>query len=733
MSMNIFAQGLRIHPLALAVSLCVASSALNAADLQLPSIDVQGQAAKAPLAAQGLQESKLKQRRSTSNDTAKLLRGVPGVAANGAGGLSSLPAIRGLADDRLRVKVDGMDLIAACPNHMNPALSYIAPQQLEVLDVYAGISPVSQGGDSIGGTIVAESALPRFASSEEGQIQGGQLSVFGQSNNHAQGQSLDAFLATERLNLRYSGNHAQADNYKAGGKFKTSKLSGRPGHLIGLDEVASSAYERESQSLGLGIKLGEDLLDLKVGYQHVPEELFPNQRMDMTGNTQRFINLRYLANFSWGELDTRVYQEKVEHQMQFGPDRQFWYGTAPGMPMASEATTRGITSKATIDLSEDSLLRTGIEYQTYRLDDYWEPSGTGGMSPNTFWNIRDGKRDRAALFAEWEGRLTEQWQALAGLRYERVSSDAGQAQGYNNNAASQKKDLQAFNARNHQRTDDNFDVTLMARYHYSQNLDIELGLAHKVRSPNLYERYTWSSWGMAAGMNNTAGDGNGYVGNLDLKPEAANTASVTFDWHDTQGDHQLRVTPFYTRVNDYIDAVAVPGQVWQPEKFNVLKYKNQSARLYGVDLSGQTLLANTGWGRFGLEGVVNYVDGRNRDTGDSLYNVMPLNTTLALTQRIGGWENAFEMQSAMSKNHVSDVRNEIKTPGYTLYNLRVSHQWQQVRVDLGVENIFDKFYYLPNGGTYVAQLNTMSLKGMPWGTAVPGMGRTYSAGVSLSF
>ena len=53
------------------------------------------------------------------------LRDVPGVSLYGAGGVSSLPSIHGLADDRLRVTVDGMDLIASCPNHMNPALSYI--------------------------------------------------------------------------------------------------------------------------------------------------------------------------------------------------------------------------------------------------------------------------------------------------------------------------------------------------------------------------------------------------------------------------------------------------------------------------------------------------------------------------------------------------------------------------------------------------------------------------------
>jgi iron complex outermembrane receptor protein len=46
-----------------------------------------------------------------------------------------------------------------------------------------------------------------------------------------------------------------------------------------------------------------------------------------------------------------------------------------------------------------------------------------------------------------------------------------------------------------------------------------------VRSPNLYERYTWSTWSMAAVMNNFVGDGNGYIGNIDLKPEKATPLS----------------------------------------------------------------------------------------------------------------------------------------------------------------------------------------------------------------
>ncbi len=83
----------------------------------------------------------------------------------------------------------------------------------------------------------------------------------------------------------------------------------------------------------------------------------------------------------------------------------------------------------------------------------------------------------------------------------------------------------------HSKTDNNWDMTVLARYTPDATRDIEFGFAHKTRSPNLHERYTWSTWQMAALMVNWVGDGNGYIGNLDLKPEKANTLSATFDWH----------------------------------------------------------------------------------------------------------------------------------------------------------------------------------------------------------
>ena len=741
-----------IHPLSLAVALACIAQSVGAQDPVLEPMTVEGQGIEEEPFGVTVDEASLQKLQPATNDTASLLRDVPGVNLNNAGGLSSLPSIHGLADDRLRIKLDGMDLISSCPNHMNPPLSYIDPSNVGELKVFAGITPVSVGGDSIGGTIVAETPPPEFASPGQGNLVKGELGTFYRSNNHAVGANAAATFATEAFSASYSGNWSKADNYTAADDFKETTATGVVGHTLPLDEVGSTAYETRNHTLDLALKTDSDLFEAKVGYQKMPEQLYPNQRMDLLDNEQKRINLGWKRSFNWGELDTQVYHETVDHYMDFGPDKRFWYGSksnvpepgtpcspigfmtcAAGMPMYTESETSGLSVKSEYRISEQDLARIGVEYQQYQLDDYWPPSG-GGMWPETFLNINDGRRKRAAVYSEWESQLNPSWLTLLGVRYERVTTDAGDVHGYDSTLpapGNQVQDATAFNAQDHKQTDNNIDLTALAKYTQSDNFDIEVGAARKVRSPNLYERYTWSTWGMPAAMNNFVGDGNGYVGDIDLKPEKAYTLSATFDWHAADRSWEFKATPYYTRVADYIDAI--PTTIWLPDQFNILQYANQSARLYGLDLSGQTLLGENDWGQWGLQALVNYTNGKNLDTDDDLYNIMPLNGRFSLTHKLGGWDDSLEWVLVSRKDQVNEIRNEIETPGYGLVNLRLSHSWKQVRVDFGVENLFDQFYYLPTGGAYTGQGSTMMLNGIPWGIGVPGMGRSFYAGVNLTF
>ncbi len=749
------------HLLALSMGLLIQAGAL-AEEAAAPSITVTAEPIQGGEVPDRLavDDMLIKRLRSATSDTATLLKQVPGVSTYGAGGVSSLPVIHGLADDRLRIKVDGMDLISACGNHMNPPLSYIDPSSVDKAKVFAGITPVSVGGDSIGGAILVDSPEPEFAQPGAGLLQKGEVGAFYRSNGNARGGNLSATLANENISLTYRGSTTEADDYKAGDDFKPAGLAAAGRGWLDGDEVGSTYYKSTNHTLDLGIRNENHLYQLKLGLQDIPDQGWPNQRMDMTGNDSTQVNLGYTGEFDWGSLEARAYREHTRHKMQFGEDKLYWYGSnagapnpdgvpctpspgvngcAAGMPMDTKGDNRGLTLKADIALSLRDMLRVGSELQRYRLDDWWEPSGKG-MWPDTFWNINNGQRDRLALFGEWEAQWDPQWLTQLGLRGERVSMDTGEVQGYNATYAAESA---AFNAADREKTDHNIDLTALARFTPDRNRSVEFGYARKVRSPNLYERYAWSTGGMAMRMINMAGDGNGYVGNLDLEPEVAHTLSATFDWHAAQGqDWGLKVTPYFTYVDDYIDAARCSsansncGAANQTvaDAFVYLQFINQSARLYGLDISGHYPLAKgTRLGRFSARGALSYVRGENRDTGDNLYNMMPLNARLAVEQQYSGWTNTLELELVDDKSDVSSVRNELETDAYALFHLRSSYEWKQLRVDLGVENLFDKFYNHPLGGAYVGQGKTMSGTGVPWGTAVPGMGRSLYAGFNLSF
>jgi iron complex outermembrane receptor protein len=283
----------RLTRISIAITLAL-STQLSAAEetTLLAPVVVEGELIEeAPFSSSTIDQESIELKYPATGDTATLLSDVPGVNINQAGGVSGLPSIRGLADDRLRIKVDGMDLTSSCPNHMNPPLSYVTPGNVEKIDVYAGVSPVSAGGDSIGGSIIVESTQPQFAGPDEDNITSRQISSYYQSNNEARGVNLNGDYATQEFNINYNGSYSKANNYEAGGDFKNYTTTGIPGHTLDQDEVGSTAYETYDHNIGLAYKEGSNLFDAKLGYQKVLEQLYPNQRMDMTDNEQQRVNL----------------------------------------------------------------------------------------------------------------------------------------------------------------------------------------------------------------------------------------------------------------------------------------------------------------------------------------------------------------------------------------------------------------------------------------------------------
>ena len=86
-----------------------------------------------------------------------------------------------------------------------------------------------------------------------------------------------------------------------------------------------------------------------------------------------------------------------------------------------------------------------------------------------------------------------------------------------------------------------------------------------------------------------------------------------------------------------------------------------------------------------------------------------------------------------AKNRVSQVRNEVQTPGYALLHLRSSYEWKHARINIALENAFNKFYLEPLGGAYLGQGDAMTTSGIPWGMSVPGRARSINVALNLRF
>ncbi|WP_291363686.1 TonB-dependent receptor [Acetobacter sp. UBA5411] len=651
----------------------------------------------------------------TNPDTTSLFRHSLGFSSYSAGGVSALPVLNGMADDRVATIVDGMRIASACPNHMNPTLSYVDPDSVATAQAIAGITPVSIGGDSTGGSIVVERRDPLFA-------EHGKLLVTGhvrgdyRSNGGGSGASGTITVANDTWSLRYTGSYAHASNYRTGGSNSR--------------QVRSTSYLSFNHAVTAGFHKDNHLASVTFGQQDIPYEGFPNQYMDMTNNRSTYVNGKYKGDFDWGDLEARAYWQRVDHVMNMMNDKGGHTATT-GMPMNTDSRSVGYSLKAIILLAPKHTLTLGSEFEHNGLNDWWPPlSGSMMMGPNTFHNINNGHRDRLGHYAEWNAQWLPRVSTLLGFRSDLIMMNTGKVAPYSWTGMMSMADAMAaqkFNASSRGRTDTNFDVTALVRWHPLDSLSIEGGYARKTRSPNLYERYSWAQGGMATSMIGWFGDGNGYVGNLNLSPEVANTASFTITWHDPTDDGwEVKVQPYYTYTHNYINVVRIGSF---SDGMSKLQFVNHNAQSYGINSSARARLWKTeAYGTGEIRANLNWVRGQDLQNHSGLYHQMPTNGTVGLYETYQNWTGRIETTLVKSKSTVDWVRNEPRTPGYVLLGLGGSYRWRNFLLDASIENICNQKYYLPLGGMSLGDYKATGIM-----SPLQGMGRSFNVSLTASF
>lgn len=649
-----------------------------------------------------------------SADVSDLLTGQLGYTRYMAGGVANLPVLNGMADDRVATIVDGMRMGDGCPNHMNPIMSYVDPDSVSAAQAIAGITPVSEGGDSTGGSILIKRRPLEFSKSHAAIVTGRMRGDY-RSNGGGSGASGSVTVANDMWSLRYTGSYAHASNYKMGGE----------GH-----QVRSSSYLSYNHAVTAGFKKGAHLVDLTFGQQDIPYEGFPNAYMDMTNNRSSFVNGHYRGNFDWGMIEARGFWQRVNHVMNMLADKG-GHSATTGMPMNTDKRTVGYSVDVTIPLSQKHVLKMGSQFFHDGLNDWWPPLiGSKMMGPDTFHSINNGHRDRVGHYVSWNAQWTPRLSSQLGVRNDVVMMNTGRVAPYSWNGMMSRPDAnaaRAFNALDRGRTDVNFDVTATTNFIVNEHMSIEGGYARKTRSPNMYERYAWGMGAMVTKMIGWFGDGNGYVGNPNLKPEIAHTFSYTISFHDpSQKKWTAHIQPFYTYTRHYINVMRIAPL---GKAFEKLRFDNHNAQSYGINANGRVRLYNSKvFGTGVVVGDLNWVRGQDEVTGSGLYHQMPASGSIGFHNAYKNLSGRIDVTLVKRKSSIDWLRNEPRTPGYALLGLGMRYDWRVLTIDAAIENVLNQKYYLPLGGWFLGDYKATNVL-----SPLAGMGRSFNLSLAARF
>jgi iron complex outermembrane recepter protein len=650
-----------------------------------------------------------------SPDVAQLLKQAPGANVNGNGPLTGIPQYRGMYGPRIATSLDGNQLAPSGPNWMDPPISYVVGSQLESLQVYRGIAPVSVAQESIGGAIDARVDKGSFGSSDEFKLTG-RLGGNTQSVNQGYNLNANLYASNDRHRIRLAALTEQGDD----AEFPDG-------------DITPTEYQRDRYDIGYGFRSGAHTLQLDYGRSDTDDTGTPALPMDIRYIRGDLLNLGYRFEGSGGsEIQLALYGSDLDHSMNNYQLRQ-----APG----ADRWRRNTASSNNLGFKLQTTLQDERGRWDLGVDGFDAEHDSDIDNPNNpmFFVVNFNSAERRVLgaFVERQQELGERWKGEFGVRYNRVSMDAGQVDGTPARMmaptgmqppAQILRD--AFNNADRDQDDNNLDLVAKAWYQASDASSWYLGVARKNRSPSYQERYLWLPLEATGGL----ADGYTYTGNIELDPEVSRQIEFGLDYSQNSLTFSPRV--FYSKVDDYIQGT--PSELAPAVMFvrmmntmngsnnpDPLQFNNVDAKLYGFDMDWAWQLN----GHWAVSGIVNYVRGERDDINDNLYRIAPPNASLRLDYSASNWSAGIENVLYHKQDKLSDTNGEQETSGYGVVNL--SSTWQAtegLQLALGVNNLFDKKYEDHLGG-----YNRVSNPDIRKGDRLPGYGVNAFARVMYEF
>jgi iron complex outermembrane receptor protein len=633
-------------------------------------------------------------------DAAAFANLIPGAGVVYNGPIAGQVQYRGMFGPRMNVSVGGMRIDPGGPNWMDPPLQYAPRYLLQSIELTRGMAPVSAGSETLGGHARAELKTSEFA--DEGETRWGVETDLG-------GRSADASFGTGGIVSFATENHRAhvLGGYEFGNDYRSPEGRVRP-----------TEFERASYGAGYGFRFGEHQFGIDYRHQDVNDAGTPALPMDIRFFDTELLNVTYDgsagdfdmdANFGWADIEHRM----DNHSLRVAPP--------PARQRSSKARGKNISYDMSVSYSAyGGRLQVGTDGFFSRHDQYvFSPINEGFFVRN----FKDSERDRYGVFTEWAGSPYEDVGLEMGFRYTRVNMDSGSVDSTPSGLLPPAMRLRdSFNAADREQSDNHYDFVIKLDYEPIDGLRFDLAGGRKTRSAYYIERYAWLPIEVTAGL----GDGNNYVGTIDLEPEVSYEieAGVAWQWKG------LYIAPrgYYRKVNDYIQGTPefCPTPLPPGPAFDVcrvsglngdtspLRYSNVDAELYGIDAEFAVDLPFD----LVLDGTISYVRGKRRDINDDLFRITPLAGRTTLTYRRDTWSISIEGVYAGDQDHVSTTNGETRSSSYAILNLFGSWDFADGwRLSGGIDNVTDNLYR-----QHLSGINRVMGSATDVGQRLPGLG-----------
>ncbi len=672
-----------------------------------------------------IQSSNSSKPNTVETDVTTLMEKVPGGGVHSNGAISGQTYYRGIFGPRMNVLIDGIRIESGGPNWMDPPLHYAPNTLVESFEVKRGIDSVSNGS-TLGTTVRVKQKTSKFSQSDKFSLDGDAV-VSGHTVDSGYNAGGIIGISNNQHRFHVTGSRDDGNDFRSGG-----------------GDVDGTKYERDSIGAGYGFKTGAHEFSFDARYVSSKDTGTPSLPLDPNFFHTEIYNAGYIGEINNFIVEVDVFHTDIEHQMKnfdLRPAPDFSNIALP--PFADEdrrlVDVGSDDTGASLTLSRDlnnGTLSFGVDGHNA---DHNSVITDPDFAPFEVVNFNNAEANHLGAFTEWQGNISS-FEIEFGARYQRVKNDADEISIMPAVLPPAVALQDRFNASDRSKTDHNLDLVAKLAYPLNDEFTLITGFARKSRAPSYIERYQWIPLNVNAGL----GDGNNYIGNVDLDPEWANQFELGLDWANTKAYFNPRV--HYQRINNYIQGVAVEANAFNAPIIGVsgnangdstpLQFANVEAEIYGFD---------TDWGyqinqQWLVSGQASYVRGKRRDVNDDLFHIAPPRASAALTRNFGNGSATIEGVVVARQTKISDEltddpanpnNNNDSTPGYGLINLYGQYtpaSASNLSIQAGVENLLDKEYT-----DHLNGFNRVADNGVDVGERLPGPGINAFVTVGISF